>query len=64
MECKMILKNLYYEVIVEPFVRSFISYLYDEGYREESNAMINAMGSWSSKALQRIKAEKYYKRKH
>lgn len=60
----MILKNLYYEVIVEPFVSSFISYLYDEGYREESNAMLNAMVSWSSKALQRLKAEDYCIRKH
>ena len=60
----MILKNLYYETIVAPFVNSFISYLYDEGYQEEGNAMLNAMASWSSKAVQRLKAEEYYRRKH
>ena len=52
-----ILKTLYYEIVVEHFVEKFISWLKNEGYETESIVMCEAMLSWSSKTLQRLKEE-------
>ena len=59
----MILKNLYYEIVVTRFVDSFISWLDSEGYKEESEAMSNAIVSWTRKSMQRLKAEDFYRHK-
>lgn len=59
----MILKNLFYEVIVTRFVDSFISWFSDEGYKEESEVMYSAMISWTGKSMQRLKAEDFYRHK-
>ncbi len=54
------LKRLYYEIIVNRFVYSFMLYLYNEGYQQEADAIANAVISYSDKELQRLKTERKY----
>ena len=53
-----IVKTLYYEFIVTRFVNSFISWLENEGYDEESNFMLSAMISWANKKKHSLNAER------
>jgi len=45
------LKSLYYEIIVNRFVYSFMLYLYNEGYQQEADAIAYALISYSNKEL-------------
>lgn len=58
------LKRLYYEMIVDRFVCSFMLYLYNEGYQQEANEIADAVISYSNKELQRLKTERKYHDKH
>ena len=52
------LKDIFYEVVGAHIADNFALWIKNKGYKEEANAILEALISWSKKEARRLKFQK------